>query len=273
MSMKNPGYKETYLKLVTQGNIESLRKIIKEHEYYDPATVDEIQYRDSGKFPYLFLIVNSSQYINGEYAMLDGIYLDIKTIIPYWHGKFYLSIMLVREVKNKKIKPFVNCIQNIEHELHHLHQIIGYIDNDPGYIERSMKYNVGSCLIDDLDKSIEFEVNKIFSMEIPAMGFDFDMGEKDILSYENGTITKITVNEKTEFLRYKAALCLSSLNNRYFEKFPENRELIKANIVKQVNHHGRSLFGNNCMNLLSVTLLQYFAKLNTEGVCCEVNEI
>lgn len=270
---KNPGYKDTYFNLVTRENLEMVKKIIKDHGYYDPTTVDKIQYRELDELPHFFLPVDSPNYTCGHYAMLDGIYLDVNLIVPQWHGKFYINIMLIREPTNEKIKPFITPAKDVEHELDHLHRLIDYINKDPGYIEKSMKYNAGSCGIGDLDKSIKFEVNKIFSMEVPTLVLDFDMGQKDLFSYDKGTVTKITVNDKENFLRYKVGLYLVRLNDQYIKRFPENVEEIKTNLEKQVNRYGKALFGDNCMMLLLMSLMKYFSTLNTEGVRYKVGEI
>ncbi len=268
-----PSYKDTYYNLVTRENLEGVKKIIKNQGYYDSTTINKIQYRELNSLSHFFLIVDSPDYTYGHYAMLDGIYLNVNSIIPEWHGKFYLSIMIIRKPTNEKVKLFIAPVKDIEHELNHLHWLIEHINKSPDYIEKSMKYNVGSCEICDLDESIKFEVKKIFSMEVPTLILDFDMGQKDLFSYDRGTITKITVNDKDNFLQYKVGQYLAELNNRYIKKFPKHVELIKSNLEKEVNRQGKTLFGDNCMMLLMMSLVTYFSTLETKGVCYEVGEI
>lgn len=270
---KEPGYKNTYYNLVTRDNLEGVKKIIKNQGYYDSTTIDKIQYCELNSLPYFLLIVDSPNYTSGHYAMLDGIYLDASSIIPRWHGKFYLTIMIIRKPTNEKITLFIDSTKDIEHELNHLHFLIEHINKSPDYIEKSIKYNVGSCEINDLDKSIKFEVKKIFSMEVPALILDFDMGQRNLFSYKNGMVTKITINDKDDFLRYKVGQYLANLNNQYVKRFPENAKQIKNNLEKEVNRQGKALFGDNCMMLLLMSLVNYFSTLEAKGVTYEVGEI
>ncbi len=273
MIQKKISYKDTYYNIVTQENVEEIKKIINDQGYYDPAIIDQIHYRELNGLPHFFLTVESPDYTNGHYAMLDGIYLNINSIFPLWIGKFYLSMMIIRKPTNEKIGNFISPAKDIEHELNHLRFLIDYINKYPDYIEKSMKYNVGSCELCNLDESIKFEVNKIFSMELPVLILDFDMGQKDLFSYEKGTVTIITVDDKNDFLRYKVGNYLAELNNQYTKRFPKNVQQIKNNLEKEVNRQGKTLFGDNCMMLFVISLMQFLSTLKTNGVCYEVGEI
>lgn len=273
MMQKKPSYKNTYYNLVTRDNLERIKKIIMNQGYYDSVTINKIQYNELNGLPHFFVTIGFADYTYGHYAMLDGIYLDVNSIIPQWHGKFYLSIMVIRKATNDKVKQFIAPAKDIEHELNHLHHLIDYIDKHPDYIEQSMKYNEGACGLSDLDGSIEFEVEKIFLMEVPTLILDFDMGQNDLFSYDKGTVTKITVNKKDDFLRYKVGQYLSELNNQYAKRFPKNMEQIKNKFEMEVNRQGKTLFGDNCMMFLLMSLVEYFSILKTKGISYEVGEI
>lgn len=270
---RNPSYKETYHNLVTRENLDIIKKIIKDHDYYDSETIDNIQYQELNSLPHFFVTVDFPDYTLGHYAMLDGIFVNIDAIIPQWHGKFYLGIMIIRKASNEKLKQFIDPARDMEHELHHLHRLIEHIDKHPDYIEKSMIYNVGSSTLQTLDESIAFEVKKIFLMEVPILMQDFDMGENHLFSYEEGTVTKITVDDKDDFVRYQVALYLAELHEKYREKFPEQSEQIKDKIEREINKQGKTLFGENCMMGLMMSLMKYFSALNTEGTRYEVGEI
>ena len=266
-------YKEVYYRVVIEENLERIKRIIEDQGYYDSVTINKIQYRKSNNLPHFFVQVDSPDYTFGNYAMIDGIYLDIDSIVPEWQGKFYLGIIIIRNPTNEKIKRFIDPAKDIEHELEHLRYLTDHIDKNPDYIEKSMKYNVGSCTLRNLEKSIAFEVNKIFSMELPALILDFEMGQKDMFSFENGILTKITVDDKDSFLRYQMGHYLAGLHERYAKKFPENIEQIKDKFEREVNERGKELFGPNCMMLLLFSLMEFHAVLNTRGVHYEVGEI
>jgi hypothetical protein len=273
MTPKNPSYKKTYYNLVTRENLEGIKKIIENQGYYDPVTINKIQYDEINNLPHFFIIVDSPDYTFGHYAMLDGIYLEVDSIIPQWTGIFYLGMIITRKPTNEKIKQFIDPAKDLEHELNHLHRLIDCIDKNPDYIERSMKYNVGSCTLGDLDKSIEFEVGKIFLMEVPTLGLDFDMGQNDMFSYDQGIVTKITPGNKEDFLRYQAGHCLAELHDKYVEKFPEHVDQIKNKFTMEVNKQGKTLFGDNCMMSLLISLMEFYSVLETEGSRYEVGEI
>lgn len=269
------GYKDTYYNLVSPENIEAIKVIIKNEGYYDSQTINKIQYNELYGLPYLHVTVDSGDYTAGRYALLDGIYLEITSIIPQWHGKFYLGIIILRKPKNEKIKQFINPANDLEHELHHLNFLIHHIDKHTDYIERSMKYNAGSCEIQDLDKSVEFEVNKIFLVEVPALISDFNMGEKDLLSYsrDTGIVTKITVDNKNDFLRYKVGEYLIALNSYYVKRFPKNAKQIKHTIEMEVDKQGESFFGTNCMALLLISMIECLSLFQVKGTRYEIGNV
>jgi len=75
MMTQKTSYKDTYYTLITQENLERIKEIIKEAGYYDSTFIEKIQYRELKGLPHLFLTVDSPNYTNGHYAMLDGIFL------------------------------------------------------------------------------------------------------------------------------------------------------------------------------------------------------
>lgn len=129
---------------------------------------------------------------------MDGIFIEINTIVKQWKGLFYLPIVITREITNEKLKSIITPDMNKDHELHHLQHIIEHIDRCPDYIEDSRKYNVGSCAYVDIEKSIEFEVNKLFFIELPAIIADYEKGEKNIYLYSDGLISMVTAHDKEE---------------------------------------------------------------------------
>jgi hypothetical protein len=112
--MKKPGYKDTYYRLVTKANLEQIKHILNEHEYYDKNTVEQIEYEEKDNLPYFILAVDSAEYIGrrGAYAVLDGIFIEINSIIPHWEGIFYLSILIIRKTTYEKLKLIISLVQN-----------------------------------------------------------------------------------------------------------------------------------------------------------------
>ncbi|QTA84827.1 hypothetical protein [Desulfonema magnum] len=271
--MKKLGYKNTYHRVVTKANLEKIKHILNEYGYYDEMTVDQIEYEKKDDLPYFILNVDSPEYIRrGSFAMSDGIFIEIGSVIREWEGIFYLPILIIRETTNETLKPFINPDMLMEHELHHLRHIIEHIDQHPDYIEKSRKHNVGSCTFADIQKSIEFEVGKIFSNEMPALISDYENGERDYYLYSDGVVSVITSHDKNEFVRYNIAQYIAKLRIAYIDRFPEKKSELSEYIEKEVNKQGKSIFGENTMSLLSVSLFKVMLLAEIKGKHYEIEE-
>ncbi len=87
--MRKSGYKNAYHRVVTKANPEKIKHILNEHGYYDEKTVDQIEHEKKDNLPYFVLNVDSPEYIGwGRFAMLDGIYIDIGSVLRQWNEKY-----------------------------------------------------------------------------------------------------------------------------------------------------------------------------------------
>ena len=78
--MKKSGYKNNYHSVVTKANLDKIKNILNEYEYYDENTVEQIEYEEKDNLPYFILTVDTAEYIGrGAYAMLDGIFIEINS--------------------------------------------------------------------------------------------------------------------------------------------------------------------------------------------------
>lgn len=271
--MKKSGYKNTYHRVVTKANLDKIKNILNEYEYYDENTVEQIEYEEKDNLPYFILTVDSAEYIGrGAYAMLDGIFIEINSIIQQWEGIFYLSILIIRKITNEKLKPIINPDMLKEHELHHLQYIIEHIDRYPGYIEESRKYNVGSCTYADIEKSIKFEVSKIFSIELPAFISDYEKGERDYYLYSDGLASITTSHDKNELVQYNLAQYIVKLSVAYMDRFSEKKAELSEYIAKEVNKQGERKFGENTMAKLAIVLFKLVSLAQSNGKHFEIEE-
>lgn len=272
--MKKLGYKNTYHRVVTKANLDKIKNILNEYEYYDKNTVEQIEYEEKDNLPYFILTVDSAKYIGqrGAYAVLDGIFIEINSIIQQWEGIFYLPILIIRMITNKKLKPIINPDMLKEHELHHLRHIIEHIDQYPGYIEESRKYNAGSCTYADIEKSIKFEVSKIFSNELPALISDYEKGESDYYLYSDGLVSIATSHDKSEFVQYNLAQYIAKLGGAYIDRFSEKNAEISEYIAKEVNKQGEKRFGENTMAKLAIILFKLVSLAQSNGKHFEIEE-
>ena len=271
--MKKPSYKNTYLSLVKKVNLDKIKHILNESGYYNEDIVEQIEYEEKDNLSYFSLTVDSSELLRqGAYALLDGIFVEINSIVQQWNGVFYLPIMITREVINEKLKSFVSPEMLKEHELHHLQHIIEHIDKCPDYIEDSMRYNAGSCPYGDIEKSIKFEVNKLFSFELPAITADFEKGERDYYLYSDGLISITTSHDKNEFVQYNLAQYIVELRLTYINRFVEKETEITDFIAKEVNKQGEKIFGENTMTKISMVLLKFMILAKNNGKHFEIED-
>ena len=271
--MKKTSYKNTYLSLVKKANLDKIKHILNESGYYNGNIVEQIEYEEKDNLSYFSLTVDSSELLRqGAYALLDGIFVEINSIVQQWNGLFYLPIMIIREVINEKIKSFINPEMLKEHELHHLQHIIEHIDKCPDYIEDSMRYNAGSCPYADIEKSIEFEVNKLFSFELPAIMADFEKGERDYYLYSDGLVSITTSHDKNEFVQYNLAQYIVELRLTYINRFVEKKTEITDFIAKEVNKQGKKKFGENTMTKISMVLLKFMILAKNNGKHFEIED-
>ncbi len=271
--MKKSGYKNAYHSVVTKANLEKIKNILNEHGYYDEITVDRIEYEKKDDLPYFILNVDSREYIGwGHFAMLDGIFVEIGSVIRQWEGIFYLPILIFREMTSEKLKPFIKPDMLRDHELHHLWHRIEHIDQHPDYIEASRKYNVGSCTYADIHNSIEFEINKIFCDELPALISDYENGEREYYLYSDGLVTVGKSHDKNELVQYNLANYIAKLRLVYIDRFPEKKADISEYIAKEVNKQGGKIFGENTMSVLAVALFKLTSLAEREGKIYEIDE-
>ncbi|QTA83791.1 Uncharacterized protein dnl_62070 [Desulfonema limicola] len=257
--MKKSDYRNTYHRLVTEANLEKIKQILNKQGYYDTNTVEQIKYEEKDNLSYYILNVDSTKYIGqGAYAMLDGIFVEINSIIRQWEGIFYLPIMIIRKVTSENLKPYINPDMHKIHELIHLQYIIDHINKNPDYIEEARIYNAGSCSYADIKKSIKFELTKLFFNELPAFVADFENGERDYYLYSDGMASVAASDNKDEYVQYNLAQYIAKLRAAYISRFPDKTKEISDYIADEVNKQGKEIFGYiNTMEKLAIVLFKF----------------
>ena len=271
--VEKSGYKNVYLRVVKKANIDKIKHILNKSGYYNEDTVGKIEYEEKDNLPYLSLSVDSAEHLRrGAYAMLDGIFIEIHSIVEQWNGLFYLPILITREAANEKLKSIINPDMFKEHELHHLHCILEHIDRCPGYIEDARKYNAGSCDYADIEKSIEFEVNKLFTLELPAIRADFEKGDRNFYLYADGWVSVAASHVKSEFVQYNLAQYIVGLRETYIDRFVEKKTEISDFIAKEVNKQGEKIFGENTMSKIAIILFKFIRLAQDSGERFELED-
>ncbi len=265
--MTQMSYRDAYHQFVKEENLDKIKDILNEHEYYDAEANAKIHVKENDGLPYILLPVESDEYTgkNG-YGVADGIFLDISSRFPIWTGKFYLPVMILRQTTNKNLEQFIDLEKIEEHEIHHIKAIISYIDRNPDYIRDALKYAVGACSVEELEESVEFEVEKLFRLEKSALENDFDNGDNSFFYKSEGAVIKIAASSKGQFVRIHISHDAANLVERYLGRFPGEKKRLHAAMEKSINKWGRSVFGNNAITQLSLTLLETMALSNNSAM-------
>jgi len=271
--MEKSGYKNVYFQVVKKENTNRIKLILNETGYYDENTVEKIMYEEKDDSSYFSLIVDSAEHIGrNAYAMLDGIFVKIDSIVQQWKGYFYLPILITREIKDETLQSFVNSDMHKDHELHHLQHIIEHIDKHPEYIENSRKYNAGGCSYDDIEKSIEFEINKLFLFELPAFVSEFEQGERNIFMRSKDLVSMVALNDKNEFVLHNLGHYIENLKRDYIARFHDKRTEINKFMDREVHKQGETLFGANIMEQIAMVILKSLLLEKINGTHFEIKD-
>ena len=271
--MEKSGYTKVYFQVVKKENTDRIKHILNETGYYDENTVEQIVYEEKDDLSYFCLNVDSAEYIGrNAHAMVDGIFVTSDSIVQHWEGLFYLPILIIREINNEILQSYLNSDMLKEHELHHLQRIIEHIDKCPDYIEKARKYNAGSCSYADIEKSIEFEVNKLFIFELPAFTSEFEKGEKNIFLRSDGLVSMIKLHDKNEYVQYNLGNYVEKLRRTYIDRFDDKRNKINAILDREVNKQGEKIFGANTMVKIALALLTCLVLEQKNGTHFEIDD-
>ncbi len=261
--MKKTSFKKTYYALVKRKNLGQIKTLLREQTEYEPEIIDNLQFKRENKLPYLFGQIESSARIGfGNYGVVDGNFVSLGALMPQWPGWFYLPLIFFRRAPNPKMQAFVEARKIKEHELDHLVYLLNYIDANPSYIERAKACNVSGCAFENLEKSIQFEIEKVFRMEAPTLAKDYRNGENTLALARDGVLYEVLAPTEERFVKYQVGQYLSGLLERYLKRFPEHKELIGELYRKEVEAQARTLFGEDPMEKIAYLLLELWASRN-----------
>ncbi|ETR70182.1 MAG: hypothetical protein OMM_08993, partial [Candidatus Magnetoglobus multicellularis str. Araruama] len=99
----------------------------------------------------------------------------------YENAYFYLPIIAKPNRIPEIAKKYYSEENAIKHELIHINDMLKWIEEDSAYIENSILYNQNAVTEDTVEKSIAFEIEKIFKLEPRAIEHDYENGENLII--------------------------------------------------------------------------------------------
>lgn len=244
-------YIELYRKIVNRQNENSLLQLLKDTGDWEKLQGTHFEIVEDEMLPYILVTVDYETGRIGYFAsIMIGIPLEKENIFPfigdYSLDYFYLPVIAKPQKTFEQLKQYYSVEQAIHHELLHIADILQWIDDDPSYIEKVIHYTFEAATEDTLESSIDFEVGKIFKLEPPAMGSDFDTGETMIIEPFLGLfLMKYECKSKNEYVAIKISDYLRALKQMYEGNFSEKKEAIEQYFKKSIDHHGKTIFGES----------------------------
>jgi len=213
-------YKETYIGIVDEKNIDKIRNIFEKEGIFKYFAVQRIMIQQKKDFPFILMYVKPDMIPFA--ARMTGLFLDDVSNITGYEGQFYLPVICLHEFLPEKIAVLINVELSIEHELIHIRQIFELISIDSTYLHRVKKYGMENIKdINQIPDSIDLEVFKLFYLEPEAMKFDFDHGEITIRTQFMGKIMEYDCASVEEYTQMKIADYIDNFKEVYHKKFSD----------------------------------------------------
>jgi hypothetical protein len=226
-------HRERYLQLLSPSTRGRLLEAIREQGFFEKLEITGAMVVDAEQLPYLRLEVEPNPTF---VARSGGLILDLRGVVDDPPDRYYL--------------PYVGLTPRAQHadeahELKHVSDLMELLRREPGFAEEAERlgmFNVSDPEL--LEPSVRFEVRKLFLLEVPAFGHDFDDGTRDIdIPLLPGMNFKYCCDSREEFQRLWLASYLGNLRKTYAERFPESAKRIEEALAAATNEHGRALLG------------------------------
>jgi hypothetical protein len=249
---KNMTYKDIYLKLIHKTNKENLIRLFKETDNWERLNAINLEIIDDHELPYILVTIDHQNDLREGYfaSVMIGLYIEKEFIIEidssFNNTYFYLPIIAKPNKMPEIAKKYYSEENAIKHELIHINDILKWIEEDPTYIENAIQYNQNVVTKDTLEKSITFEIEKIFKLEPRAMELDYENGEDLIIQpFIGDNYLTYKCKAKEEYVKLKIAEYLLPLKKAYIDKFPEKKDTIDFIFLENLDQYGKKIFGNN----------------------------
>ena len=236
-------HKEIYYHLVKEENAHSLEELFKKEGILRQFNARKLEIHPGDDFPYILLLVKSKEIFA---AMFIGIFVDIQALLPtYANEWYYLPLILFCPHYSRKIQKLIDRELSILHETAHIKDILDLIEKQPGYPETVHKYNMNNddLSLADLEKSIDFEISKLFYLEPRALSMDFANGETDIYNDMLGKILSYPCESAEEYVQLKIINYKNKIKKIYGNKFPEEHHRIEELLIDAINKYGKAVYG------------------------------
>ncbi|MEO5332225.1 MAG: hypothetical protein H7839_09390 [Magnetococcus sp. YQC-5] len=205
-----------------------------------------------------FKYVNCSIDVEDQFcAVMVGFFLDISNIILGCDKDYYLPVVMFCTTYSDNINQYIDTDRSTKHELLHVNDILDMIEKDPDFPEKVRQYSMSkqNLSINDLPKSIEFEMFKMLRLEAKAAREDYKNGENYILiPLKNGEIYRHNNVPLGKFISVKIGSEVIRIKDVYLRKFPENsiaRQIILRSMRQAVTKYGKNIFKGDLLKVLN----------------------
>ncbi len=228
-------HRERYLQLLSPALREPVLHAIREQGYFDLLKVQKARVVDAKPFAYILFDVeanpNFSARGGGLNLTLDGLVDDPPV------ERYYLPYIGMTPIA---------AADDLSHELEHLRQLLELIELEPNYPADSLQFGLENIQDAELiPRSVHFEVRKMFILEAPTFGRDFDIGTCTIDMPFFGNTLKYCCKTRHEFVSLWLASYLHSFRELYVKRFPDHAAQIDASFAEATDEYGAEQFGAN----------------------------
>ena len=242
-------YIDIYRKIADKNNREKLITVFKDTGNWEKLKAVHLEIIEDAKLPYILVNIDYNEDFIGYFSSaMIGIFMEKAFVADidrnYDREYFYLPVIAKPCQVPEMAKKYFSEENAVQHELMHLSDILEWIRKEPEYIENAIRYTHESATAENMDKSIDFEVRKIFALEPPAIGNDFDKGEDIIIQpFIFDIFLKYKCRTKTEYIQMKVSDYITDLREMYLKNFSDRKNAVEDFFRKSVEKYGKKIFG------------------------------
>ncbi|UCH95531.1 MAG: hypothetical protein JSV88_01425 [Candidatus Aminicenantes bacterium] len=251
-------HKEIYYHLVKKENANGLGQLLEKQGIFEKFKVERLEIQSQNDFPYILVQVRSKDLYA---AMFIGIFTDIRPLFPNYPDEFYyLPLIFFCPYYPEKFQKLINREFSIRHEVLHIKDILDLVEQEPGYLTKVRQYNVNNedLQLDDLEKSMDLEIFKVFYLEPRALAQDFANGENTLYMELGEKILQYHCQTSEEYVQLKINDYITKIRILYLQKFPAKKFRIENGLKNFTNKYGKDIYGedayDNMLHLGSVHL-------------------
>jgi hypothetical protein len=237
-------HRQRYYQLLSPEFRDRVLESIQAQGYFDVLKVQQARVVDADPFAYILFDVEADPtYVatgGGLCLSLDGLVDDPP------QERYYLPYI--------GLSPIATS-DDLAHELEHLRDLLDLIQLEPSFPTDAERFGVENVKDPTLiPRSVHFEVRKLFLLEAPVFGREFDSGTCTIdIPFLLGMTVKYRCESRNEFVSLWMATYLRAFREFYLKRFPEYTVQIDANLAKATDEYGTVMFGADASRSIAST--------------------